>query len=343
MKRFLYKLFLVLFPVSLIVVLINVYIDPANIFSEEKYYDGIVSIMKQKHNISNITNYDERILQKKVIEGLDSIPDLVVLGSSRVMEIGNNIYPGKFVINCGVSHANIYDLTAICGLLEKQNKLPHSILFNLDPFTISVEKLNEWESISDGYFYMAKLLNEPEQENNYFKFLENKKLLSTLSFSYFKESIASIIDHKNKKYYDAGCNKPYPNGRLYDGTISYPDSYTKKDTLLVDAQAKEYAIKHFSGDIDTKKLELLTKLVDYLLSKNVKLELIMIPFNPGFYHNTNIYHSNELIRYEKLYKTFAKEHKINIIGSFNAEKYGLTNSKFYDAFHASGEAIKKIF
>ena len=333
-----------LLPISIIIAIVNYKVDPANIFTEEAYIDGIAKIIINRHNVSNISNYDERLLLKKIVSNLKFQPDRVILGSSRIMEIGSDFYPTDTVINCGVSHANIYDITALCGILAENKRLPKKLLINLDPFTLSDKVTNEWLSIASDYKFMLNNMqfsNQTEDKSD--NLFNDKRFKSILSFSYFKESLNFIVNRNSKMYLDIGRSIPYPNGRFFDGTISYSKAYTNPDTLAFETIAKEYAVKNSNGNLDNEKVIILDKLIDYLISKNIIVEFVMIPFHPFYYTTLNSYHKNELIEYEKFYINFASKKGIKILGSFNPSKYGLINSNFYDAFHPSKQAIKKIF
>lgn len=114
MKKLFVKLAVIFVPLAVIVIATNFVIDPANIFSSEKYVDGIASILASGNNADNITNYNERLLQKHFLQKQQQKnPDIVVMGSSRIMEISKNIFPSKQLLNIGVSHANINDLIAL--------------------------------------------------------------------------------------------------------------------------------------------------------------------------------------------------------------------------------------
>ncbi|MEJ0081062.1 MAG: hypothetical protein WDM78_08985 [Puia sp.] len=72
----------------------NYLVDPANIFTSKQYVAGIASILSLGHNVDNISNYNERLLQEQRVLKLTKTPDIMVLGSSRVMEIGSDFFPG---------------------------------------------------------------------------------------------------------------------------------------------------------------------------------------------------------------------------------------------------------
>jgi hypothetical protein len=86
MRKFITKLLLVLIPTFLFVVFINYFGDAANLFSVN-FEKKIADILQKGYNVTNISNYDERLLGKYLITGSTACPNVLVLGSSRVMQI----------------------------------------------------------------------------------------------------------------------------------------------------------------------------------------------------------------------------------------------------------------
>jgi len=97
------KKLMFLLPIVCLIIGFNYFVDPANIFRSEKYCQAVVSLLLKGKNVANITNYDERLLQKEYINSLTQRRDIVVLGSSRVMQISASLFPRHSFLNNGVS------------------------------------------------------------------------------------------------------------------------------------------------------------------------------------------------------------------------------------------------
>ena len=258
-------------PVALLVLASNYFVDPANIFSSKQYTGGIAAILSKGHNVDNISNYNERILQDQMINRLQQTPDIIVLGSSRIMEVGSDFFPGKKVLNCGVSHANINDLAAIVGLLDSLGRLSGEIVINVDAGLVSKKSTAEWQSLSAYYNYFLRkipkennIFNQNDQSN------ETKKLYSLISFDYFKESLNFLRSGSTKKYYDVNQQKPIIHGRFSDGTICYSAKYLYPDTVKVAHDARITALKEGLSAPDNNKIALLNSLIDFLKEKKDK-------------------------------------------------------------------------
>jgi peptidoglycan/LPS O-acetylase OafA/YrhL len=106
-----------------------------------------------------ISNVDERLLVKNRIEYNDDSPEAIVLGSSRIMQIGTHNYD-KSVINLGVSGASIEDHIAIASLAAPKLD-PKTIFIGLDPWLFNADsKQDRWRSLAPEYYSAWYLLTK---------------------------------------------------------------------------------------------------------------------------------------------------------------------------------------
>jgi hypothetical protein len=340
MKRLVFNLFLIIAPIGLLVVTVNYFVDPANIFSGTAYVSGISDIMVKGHNVDNVSNYDERALQEQLIKKLPYRPDVVVLGSSRVMELGSDFFPGKKVLNCGVSHGNIHDIIAVAGLLDSLHKLPDEMLINVDPHLICQGGTKEWQTLQPYHTYLMNKWHLREDAGQRSLLLE--KLGTLFSFDYFEKSLTFLIQRKSKNFRDVGTEKPAIYGRFSDGTVCYSSTYANPDTIKVAGDARVVGGREIVT-LDPDKCRLLSKLVDYLMSQRVKVVLVMLPYHHEYYQAMNRRFGNVFSSYDTLYRKFARAKAIQIHGGFDATGLGVPLDEFYDSWHCSKEAVKKVY
>jgi hypothetical protein len=340
-RLFLLKLSVIVLPIGLLVCLSNYFIDPANIFSSKKYVSGIAAIMSSGHNVDNVSNYNERLLQEQMIIRLVKTPDIVVLGSSRIMEIGSDFFPGKTVLNCGVSHGNIHDLVALAGLLDSVGRLPGEVYINVDPPLIS-KGTAEWQSLAAYHDYFRR---KTDKWNTVYERADesivNGKLYSLVSFEYFKEAVTYTLKGGSKKYTDLGRRVPY-SGRFSDGTICYPPSYKNPDTVKVASDAWNTGSRDGIYPPDPGKEQLLYNLIRFLKQRQVQIHFIMLPFHPAFYRAVNEHQQNLFIWYDHFFRDLAAREDISVTGTFDPGRLNMRISDFYDMYHCSKEAIRKI-
>ncbi|MHA4808309.1 hypothetical protein ACX0G9_09375 [Flavitalea flava] len=343
MGKLSYRLLLIVLPLGLLVLLTNYIVDPGNIFSSREYLEGIAKILSKGDNIDNITNYDERLLQEQMVLRLTRTPDVIVLGSSRIMEVGRDFFPGKTVLNCGVSHADIHDIMALTGLLDSLKRLPKELLLNVEPFLIWGKGGLEWQSLMPYYKVFTRNMEASGfGEIRTATSIRSYKLTSLISLNYFKASLNFLTKGVSKKYINIGKESPALNGRFSDGTISYNFIYTHPDTARIAKNARNTGIRQGLSPPAPYESAELNFVLDFLQDRGVKVKLVMLPFHPEFYAGVNTYHQHLFLTYESYFRDLAAKHQLPITGSFDASVYGLDESCFYDLYHCSKTAIKKV-
>lgn len=342
MRLLFLKLLIIILPLGCMVIATNYCVDPANVFSSSTYLGGIAGILTKGHNVENLFNYDGRLLQEQMVKKLHENPDVVVIGSSRVMEIGSGFFPGKKVLNCGVSHGWVRDIVAIVGLFDSLGRLPKEFVIGLDPYMIGAGGSSEWQSLSAYYgYYLRKTQHGNEDHtggwpNSY------RKISSLFSFDYFKSSLEFVVKRRSKKYWDAGLDTP-SSGRFSDGTISYPATYRNPDTLKVGLDARNAGLRDGLPQPDPVNTGLLNQLLDFLQQRQIAVKFIMVPFHPEFYEAVNQHQPLLFHHYEQLFIQMSEKRNIPIVGGFDPEAQGIPRLQFYDMFHCSKEALHKVF
>lgn len=338
-RRFFKNLTILLLPFAIIVAFVNYFIDPAKVFSGDHYIKEITLVVLKGHNVENISNYDQRLGRKYFIEAQPSSPDVIVLGSSRLMELGMDFYADSNLkaINCCVSHASIMDIAALVGISDSAKKLPKKFVINVDPDLIN-GTTDEWQSIEPYYKYITQKFGKKRTYLQYHKEYF-KKLLTLFSPSYFRAALGNI--RSSGTYRDVGTRRP-EFGEYADGTVCYPLSYmhpTDTEKIFLDGE-KEGKQKPLNSP-QPGLVNLFNDLLTFLQSKGVHVELIMIPYSPGYY----LGHSNEKYNiqfYENLLKKIAVKHNVEIRGSLNPHTYNFSMANFYDMYHCNRISVQKV-
>ncbi len=341
MKKLFFRLTLLFLPVGLMVALSNYLVDPANLFSSGNYVSGIANILSKGHNVDNISNYNERLLQEQMILKLDTTPDIIILGSSRIMEIGGDFFPGKKVLNCGVSHGNIYDIVALTGLLDSTGHLPSEIYLNADPELLSKKRTTEWQSLYAYYdSFVRKYGNAAgvrEEKSN--QWYDNLRPL--FSLEYFRESTDFYMQGVSKTYLDVGKNTPQKYGRFSDGSICYSYEYTHPDSEQIAMMSLATSKKADIPERDIEAVKLMDALLRFYSSHAVKLHIVLLPYHPAYYEGIDKRQPGFFEEYERFYSKTATEMKMDWKGSFNPAANNIQESSFYDMYHCNKQAIKK--
>lgn len=356
MQKVVLKLILICFPVLILLISVNYSIDPANIFQSGQYEKDIAKLLCDSMNVTNIVNYDERLLQKFFIECTDQPPDILILGSSRGMLISSDFFENKNIKNNSVSGASIEDYLAIYHLYQRRKMKPKVVLFCLDPWILNDNNgQNRWMSLTDDYFLMYEKIGGNTFGDKKDKFLIKqknsvKKYYELVSFSYFQESLSNL-ELKGRTIYYPTKNKVNDTfTKLTDGSICYNKKYREKSDIEIENEAKNYinsnplySLGNFTV-LSKRNQEIFESFVKYLIGKNTKILFFLSPYHPAvydFFSKSNQY--KIVLETESYFEKIAMKYKIQIIGSFDPHKFKLINSDFYDGMHCKEAPIKKIF
>ena len=340
MKSLLYKILLFSLPVLFLIVFTNYFGDAANIFSRD-YEKEIARIIGEGNHVTNISNFDERLLQEELITNLEYSPDIVIIGSSRSMQLNKDFFPGHHIINNSVSGASLEDLIAIYQIYKENDKLPEQMFLGIDPWTFQKDdKRARWKSIES---YYNSFFNKNDQANHF----PYKQLIS---LSYFQNSL-KLLPQKI-----TGNNKPVSTHnfknigitRLNDGSIVYGKNRRNVSVEEVRKSARlwigngmitRYENFHTISQDKWKEFEIFINEID---KKEIKINFILSPFHPMVYE--------EMVRkfdvievLESEIRTYANNNNIEIIGSFNPEVFDLKEKDFNDETHPKDIGMRKIF
>jgi hypothetical protein len=341
LKKFIKKFILLALPVLAIVVGVNYYGDAARLF-ENGFENKIAGILKSGQNVTNITNYNDRIFQREIINSGKVKPTVIVLGSSRAMLISAELYGDSSLFNNTVSSACIKDIIAIYQIYKSNNELPKKVIIGIDPWLFS-ENITEtkWKFISSYYeAFVAKPGAVKTHNADYAKYEE------LFSLSYFQSSL------KNLPAKIKGSVNPIPTSKrenflitkLTDGSFVYAEEFRNASPAKVENIIKSYLSNDISkkGKLYTVSEEvqnLFKKLITDMKENNIEVEFFLSPFPKVVYG----YSTSNYQEIEDIVTKFAKEQKIKVWGTYNPNTLGMDNSYFFDGRHCNEKAMRVLF
>lgn len=349
MKKLFLKLSLFI-PIILVIVGFNYFMDPANLFSKGKYEYGIAKLISENNNVANLTNCDERILQKYISEMIKTKYDIMVLGSSRTMTIGNNLLEGK-VFNKSVSGCSLEDLMSVYWVTRKADSLPKTIIVNLDPWVLNKNNnQTRYKSLQVEYDEIIDFMSL-EKENITITDYIPEKLLHLFSFTYFRESLKAFAkkftNNKEESYYPTKDSSLEVSLKLVDG--SWINKKQEKETSLERANQKAinyanespiYSLGNFKK-ISKDNQERFEKLISLMSKDNIKIVFLLTPYHPYVYNKlVNSEDYKIIVDVQKYFQKFASENNIKFIGSYNPTDLNLAEKDFIDGMHLRSESFK---
>lgn len=341
MKKFLLYITIVFVPICVGIPIVNYVLDPGHIYSIQ-YIDDVVEGAKKGLNVTNVSNIDERLYKKKLIEiNRGKTYDYLILGSSRLLTLSGDPFENKKVLNLAVSGAKIEDMIALFQICKTNDIHFDNVIIGADP-TLFNDNDNDsrWKSIGEYYYIFF------DGHNNKIKnsIMEKWMLFENLySLSYFKSALKSIPSLKRsnsnieyvKTYINEGGTK------RTDGSIYYARSYRETPQEDIDNSAKSFKHQAYTkfNRSSKERQEMFVSLID-AIKKESHIFFFCSPYHPTFYKSIkDVGGFQESMSYIKEY---ANTNGISIIGNFNPDAVDFNNYDFYDAVHARKESVDNL-
>jgi hypothetical protein len=336
-KLFCCRIALVSLPIGLLLFFVNYFGDCANLFNKG-YEDKIIELRTSGNFVTNVLNYDERLVQKVVIEKMQKCPNFAVLGSSRSMLV-NSDYLGNSMINLSVSAASIQDYIGIFWLLKKKGSIPPQIIINVDPWLLTENlAIVRWKSLEKEYNEFNGIV-----ENNFFE--KYTKYQQLFSISYFQ---CSLKEFAQKKSDPISTKQPFneKNTIAPDGSLIYGDKYRNQTSQQVDEAVSKLISEDatnllYKGEISNKLFVDFSKVLKEINKSGSKIYFFFAPYHP-LYYDFQKKNGNNLKKFESRIRQLANAEKIEIIGSYDPQSIPKENLGFYDGIHCKPETISWI-
>ncbi len=332
------KTFIIIFSSLILLLFISLTVS-FSFRSNEKFsheYRLAKKLLKNKAVL--ITKIDERKFIKYRIENLNYKPDIIIIGSSRTMQISEFLKNDK-VLNLSMSGASIEDQVAISSILLKKY-IPKKIILSADPWLFNSESgQNRWTSLTNDYLNGLKEINHDID----IKIKKNKLKFKLAENNLISEFIYKFYSKYNLENFTSSNNKPdkYKHKILQNGKRIYDEKFLQR----TDAEIRKkfdihmyYSMKPFI--ISDQKIEIYEKLINNL-QKHTEIYLFLSPYHPNVFKRI-LKNETKHIMVENIFKELAKKNKIKIFGSYNPINNNCIEKDFFDGMHPKENCLKKI-
>ena len=342
--------------ISLLIIstsIFNYKIDSLELFNKSSNLVNAAKALTNGKMVAGLKDYDQRIFQELIIKNLKVKSDVIVIGSSRSMQLRKRFFLKDEInfFNYSVSGASLEDYIAIIGTYEMMHRyIPSTIILGIDPWIFNKNNgRNSWKSLKKYYDYEINKFYK-KQKNNTPITINTTKWKQLINYDYTISNIKSLrnLTKNNKKmFYITDTIDIDDSIKENDGSIHYPYAirYIKTEN------AKRAAISSTKGNVfsleNYKKLSnllLFEEFIKYLKSKNIKIIFFLPPYNPISYDilikNPKYSIINDV---EKYLIDFAEKNNIEIKGSYNPHIYNFKYTDFSDGMHGKDIVSQKIF
>ena len=330
-----FKIFFRAGYISTIFLLVFSYIS-YNFFSFKNSTEALLAKLLVNNNAVYATKMDQRLFIKNRIIHENLNPKILVIGSSRIMQLSNDDF-NKQILNLGVSGASIEDHIAITLMaLEKFNV--DTILLASDPWLFNkYHNQLRWKSISEEYKISLKSIQFKSKDYN---IIENKNYREIYLFhERFLEKLYSFsnIRKLDIEFKTNQINNLTKQVILRDGKRVYANNNTEEK---IKAKVIEYSMNKYQ--FSDEYYEIYKSFIEHLTEvHNKEVVLVLTPYYLPSYKIT-IQEKPFYLDLEAKFKKLSKETNIKIIGSYEASSIPCDENEFYDHMHPKNTCMKKI-
>jgi hypothetical protein len=345
-REWFFKTILLMFILLLTTGIFNFVIDSAGIFrkNDDELQMVVHSLLTGKM-ISGLENYDDRQLHKKIIENSRKKFDIIIIGSSRVIQIRHSFlrFGDTNFFNHAMGGSTLEDYIAIVGLYESKGYLPSIIIIGVDPWIFNKNHgQTKWKTI--GKYYDKTIGNIYRTEIESELSSNNSKYLQLINFDYTKENLEATIRNKTKfcitNTIDVDGVIREPDGNLiHPYKVRFVNDIDTQSNAKLDAQSP-YLLESFYKLSNRKLFE---DFITYLQQKNVEVMFLLPPYHPITYKLLVENPKYKIIMdVERYIKNIAHTRGIKISGSYDPEKNHFSSVDFFDGLHGKDIVVKKL-
>ncbi|MDE6882597.1 MAG: hypothetical protein K2P48_05715 [Lachnospiraceae bacterium] len=306
------------------------------------------------------SGFNDRNLLLACLKQQKEPKEVIVAGSSRVMNFDHRMFGTDSFYNTGLSESTFKDLLAVVGILEQNGLLPEKMVIGVDAFLFNESHNNDrWMELEQYADYMEKKLeNTGSTERNdagsgeglATQINTGRDFAKLLSLDYFRYNVTLLPEHKRftVTYTQDWETEQYL--KHYDGSIAYQRSLREvavKDVEELTRQSMEEQVVYRMTDyheIDERSMELFAALTAYLQGRGVEVMLYLPPYSPMMYDYMESAGQYQIVfQVEERIRQIACEKQAALYGSYDPAGSGLEMTDLYDIYHVKTEKMMDTF
>ncbi|MBA2688669.1 MAG: SGNH/GDSL hydrolase family protein [Gemmatimonadaceae bacterium] len=344
--------FAFMLPVLVLAPAVNYFVDPANLFAVEGEQERLMgeNLLAGK-NIVNFERYSDRHIAAHLLENRVGGADVLILGSSRTLNMGAYLFPGSTVVNGSMLASTIREVIAAYQIVHSRKLHFDTVFVGVDPWMLNAKAYDDrWVAIKPQFdsalkgFGMSEWPGPKETESS------RSRFGALFSGDYFQQSVRSLMSPSDSvKWYvsDTALNVGFT--RLPDGSYRYSEYERMKSPDAVSEKARTYtAGKVYMLDpgttVDSTHLAALRNLLMLISEDGDRPIVYLPPYHPLVYATLAADERYRIIKEaEAILRSMAENLGVTVVGSYDPMSLGLSNADFYDGHHMTEAGLTKVF
>jgi len=259
-------------------------------------------------------------------------PKIIVMGSSRLMQAGNQTFGDK-VLNLSVSGAAVEDMIALVGEATAKFDVA-KVYLAADPWLFNQNSTqDEWKSIAALYQnWLSQMQNRAGAPP--VPFLTDADIEQRRLNAVFAKLNLAALSTTNAAH-EALAK------RSSDGVMIYDQSFANKTQTQIKAgfdHLLKYQVATYQHSSDYK--EKYISLIKYLKRQDIEVAIVLSPYHPGLFDRI----TQEMPLYaeiEEEIRQLGKDLDVTVLGSYDPALVGCGADEFYDGMHPKQSCMAK--
>lgn len=278
---------------------------------------------------------DERPLKIAYLTHALTRAQVLVLGSSRAMEISSAWFPHQTMFNAAVPAGGIDDAVSMFELCVETGKAPDLVLLELSPMLIPVDiGYKDWRSMAQ-YFDRALAryhISKPA----------SRLISELLSTAQFHRNFRALVGVPWGTFMEDDQSATLPDGFHRYSRIQENESSSELDkevALTLSKHPQEYLDSGRAHSVPHEfDITLFRRFLDDLHGRRVRLVVLLPPVHPLAYE----YYGKQGGYDEHWIREEMASRAIPVVGSFSPAITRATSSDFYDEVHPRPGLVRRL-
>ncbi len=287
-------------------------------------------------------------MRRLVLTRLEHAPEVVVLGSSRVMEITQDMVAGRLV-NLSVDSGGLVEGVAIVAALERQGLRPRTVIVGVDPWMFNRQAdlpvtLRPYRD-DLGTDFAHELLKR--MQIDWYKPVDLWK--SAFSLARLREGLISAKTATSPCGEFRAVDDSPSECSVWraDGSYQYPRRVAERSpdeveaavALAVSQRGRMHAFTGYDR-LDSDYEDAFSAFLDALIARTIDVIIYLPPYHPLVEKAFAVRRDWTLVaQAEQFVRQAAAERDLVILGAYSAGVAGCRADQFYDGIHPKRDCV----
>lgn len=353
-----------LLPIPVFMVLFSYHVDRSGLFQGELAPRRIVDLMLNGSDVTNFEQMEERKVVQLFAQDVPETPEVIGVGSSRILQFTRELVGSDSFFNMGVTGADVRDNMTSYYKMITYGKAPKVLLWSVDPWVFYNSEA-AYDSRADAELYNEFLTNvlgvqtdyqEPDKVELWKALAEPAYFQGNVDYFVKNRGQSTVTDDEgNTIEFNAVEGDPMAQAtsiKRSDGSVLYSKEFRERsyDQILSDAVAASQTFNsvHMEGfnGLSGVQQEAFDAFIRYARGQGTTVVLLLSPWHPYLYDYllTETDKHQGFFEVENWLRQYCAQNGVPLYGSYDPACIpGIEETDFFDGLHCRDTGIVKFF